>query len=256
MVKKPKESEHKGNHERWLLTYADMITLLMTFFIVMYAMSIADTSKMKKLAESLHDAFLGQGNPQLLKSDEMVMPKEGDAQANAGEGGKSEEARMGEVQDMLYEFIEKENLSTEISLEMEERGLVIRLSESMLFASGEDTIKADAYRKLAVVGKMLTTIPNYIRVEGHTDNVPIHGNNFRSNWQLSSERATRIVELLSSRHGDSPLRYSAIGYAEYRPLATNKTETGRAENRRVEIVILKTEFNRSEENRPAAVKFN
>ncbi len=228
----------------------------MTFFIVMYAMSIADTSKMKKLAESLHDAFLGQGNPQILKSDTEVMPKEGDALTNPGDEGKAEEVRMGQVQDLLYEYIEKENLSTEMSLEMEDRGLVIRMSESMLFASGEATIKADAYKKLGVIGKMLKTIPNYIRVEGHTDNMPIHSNNFRSNWQLSSERATRIVELLTSRQGENPMRYSTNGYAEYRPLATNTTEIGRAQNRCVEIVILKSELNRSEEDRPVALKFN
>ena len=238
-MKKNKEPEHKGNHERWLLTYADMITLLMTFFIVMYAMSIADSSKMKKLAESLHDAFLGQGNPQIIKSDELIMPKEGDAMTNPGESGKEEEIRLGEIQDMLYEYIEKENLAADMTVEMDDRGLIIRLSESMLFGSGEATIKPEAAKKLLTVAKLLQTVPNHIRVEGHTDNLPMHSGMFRSNWQLSSERATRIVEFLIARGGDKPARFSAVGYAEYRPLASNATERGRSNNRRVDIVIVK-----------------
>ena len=253
-MKKSKEPEHKGNHERWLLTYADMITLLMTFFIVMYAMSIADTSKMKKLADSLHDAFLGQGNPQMIKSRDIVAPKEGDALTNPGDSGKEEEVRMSEIQDKLYELIEKENLAAQIMVEMEDRGLVIRLSESMLFSSGEATVKADAYKKLNKVAKLLDAAPNYIRVEGHTDNLPIHSGLFRSNWQLSTERATHIVELLTVRAGEktSRSRFSAVGYAEYRPLATNATDIGRANNRRVDIVLLKARLNSSEENRPVS----
>ena len=251
MVKKKNESEHKGNHERWLLTYADMITLLMTFFIVMYAMSVADTSKMKKLAESLHDAFLGQGNPQMINSHAMISPKEGDALSESSDEGKVEDIRMGEVQDMLYEYIDKENLTNEVLVEMEDRGLVIRLSESMIFGSGEATIKPQALKKLVAVGKMLAGVPNYIRVEGHTDNIAVHTREFRSNWQLSSERATQVVEVLTTKCHLNPIRLCAAGYGEFRPIATNLTEGGRAQNRRVDIVLIKATFNSSEENRPA-----
>jgi chemotaxis protein MotB len=186
-------------------------------------------------------------------SDQQQPPRQGqDVNLDGSSVGAEEEVKMGEIQDMIYAYVEKENLSNDVSLDLEDRGLVIRLSEGLVFASGQATIKPSAYKKLITIGKMLTKIPNYIRIEGHTDNMPIHSATFRSNWQLSTERATQIAELLIYRSRVNPVRLSAIGYAEYRPIATNTTETGREQNRRVDIVLLRAQLNSVEENRPAA----
>jgi chemotaxis protein MotB len=254
MAKKLKEAEKKPNHERWLLTYADMITLLMTFFIVLYALSVADKKKFTELSKSLRIAFNG-GSTQMINLSNQAPPRQGtDFNLDGSGSGAEEEVKLGEIQDLIYAFIEKENLMNDVVIDMEERGLVIHLSEGLIFASGEATIKQQAYLKLITIGKMLTGVSNYIRVEGHTDNIPMHGPKFRSNWQLSTERATRIVELLVSRSKVNPLRLSAMGYAEYRPIATNLTETGRAQNRRVDIVLMRSILNTTEENRPVKLK--
>lgn len=241
MKRKP---EKEPNHERWLLTYSDLITLLMIFFIVLYAMSNIDKQKFQTMATSFNIA-LGDGKSASTAGIET---------ASSGNPtpiiptSPTEEEKLNSMKSTLDNYIKDENLTNNLSTVIEEKGLVITLKDTLLFDTSKTDVKNDAKKQLIKLGSILNKIPNYIRIEGHTDNIPIHSNDFNSNWQLSVIRATEVTELLINKSGLDPKRISAVGYGEFRPVADNKTETGRALNRRVNIVILDNKFNNTENN--------
>ena len=254
---KKEEPEKAPNHERWLLTYADMITLLLTFFIVLYALSMVDAKKMARLAESLRTAFNVSkstgASQQLIEMNGQVIPLPAPSvvsdENSPASSPQQEKLKLSETEDSLNDYSSKQGLLAELAVEMEEKGLVLRLSEAFLFESGRAEIKPTAIPKLVSIGKLLNKTTNYLRVEGHTDNIPIHSGQYRSNWQLSAERATRLTEALVEIAHVSAERFSAMGYGEHRPLASNATEKGRTKNRRVDIVILKNKYGGTEEDR-------
>lgn len=202
---------HKENLDRWLLTYADLITLLLAFFVMMYTLSQADAERFRSLARELGQIFSRQVRPR----DEL-------------QGLKEE----------LDRYIRQRELEGWVKAVKEERGLVIRIMTTSFFREGSAELTQDMKAVLDKLAPMLRRIPNFIQVEGHTDSKPIRNARFMSNWELSVARATAVVQYLIQRHGIPPERIAAMGYGEHRPIAPNDTELGRARNRRVEIVIL------------------
>jgi chemotaxis protein MotB len=238
---------HGGGHsssERWLLTYADMITLLLALFIVMYAMSSMDAKKYEQISQSLSSAFhiSSGGSDGALDSSNDALPAAGSQPILPG--GNPETQALKEMMVDMRERITKENgveASKGVSMSIDERGLVVSLANSSFFEPGEATLKADAKGPLKTIAGSLAFANRHVMVEGHTDNTPITTSRFPSNWELSTYRATTVVRTLITEHHLSPKRLSAAGYGEYYPVATNATAEGRAKNRRVDIVIVRSD---------------
>lgn len=242
----PPEPE-KDRSERWLLTYSDLITLLLIFFIILYTISKQDEAKFQTMAESLNSALTG--SKEIIGKSPGPVPIQGYEGLNL-EQVKTEAAeakKMKEIKQKLEELAKKEGLQSSMTVNIEERGIVIRIVDQVLFNSGYADLTPQANNILLGIGKILSTNKDqYIRIEGHTDNVPISNSNFASNWELSAARATNVLRLFADKVGIDSRLLSEIGYGEYRPVADNKTDAGRSKNRRVEIVILSSKFNQSE----------
>ena len=220
-----------SNRDRWLVSYADFITLLFAFFVVMYSAAQIDKRRAGQLATAIQTAFLQKGS---------LPPAASDGGGAAGASPHAQEPSDSEDQLALKHEIEQ-TLATEIAngevgVRNSNEGLVISLREVGFFDTGSDQIKASSVAAFAQLAKILREHGSYIRIEGHTDNIPIHNARFSSNWDLSTARATSTVRLLMHYQLD-PERMAAAGYAEYHPVATNTTPQGRAMNRRVDIVI-------------------
>ncbi|RJQ30992.1 MAG: chemotaxis protein MotB [Peptococcaceae bacterium] len=240
------QTEHggKAGHERWLLTYADLITLLMIFFVVMYALSNVDATKFKAIAETLSKALGGSGGAVLNSPGPSIVV------GQSGEVNIKDQAdeikQMEQIKQELMAFIQENNLSAQVSVVSEERGLVVSFQTPVLFALGSADLVPSAAVMIRKVGKILIGTQNYIRVEGHTDNLPINTSKYPSNWELSSARATKVVQELIKGIAFPPERLSATGYGEYRPRMPNNSEANRQLNRRVDLVVLKSKYERSE----------
>ena len=242
MARRRKSDEHE-NLERWLLTYADLITLLLAFFIVMYSMSKVDAKRFGRMQEALAGVLKG-GTVAIKKGDQMgALPGK----------GVLEVGHLKSLGEKVQESVQKLGDNKLISTEMTERGLVIHIMESALFREGSADLEPKAVATLDLVAKEIGDIPNHVRIEGHTDNKPINTARFPSNWELSSARATEVVKYLVNSHGVKPDRISALGYGEYRPLVANNGDEGRAKNRRVDIVVLTMEMTVTE---PTSDKYN
>lgn len=241
--------KEKDRSERWLITYADMITLLMIFFIVMYSLSKVDVAKFKTLAESLAAVF-GAGGMILDSPGPAVVPGSPPEQIR----DIVEKTQLEKLKKELEQYIEESGLSAKVSVTMEERGIVLSFQDNVLFELGSDKLTTQAREILDRVAPMLANTPNYIRVEGHTDNLPINTVRFPSNWELSAARATNVVQELIQIHGLQPQKMSAIAYGEYRPRAPNNNEINRQLNRRVDLIILRSKFSEAEPQ--ALARFN
>ena len=232
MARKKRHEEHE-NHERWLVSYADFITLLFAFFVSMYAISSVNEGKFRVLSDSLAIAF----NPTIYTSTKL---QEGPKFVNEQRSHVSEEFKdmsannYQKIQAALKEL----EVDKKLTLIAEENRVTIRISESMLFEPGTDKIMKEGYPVIDEVASVLRDLPNSIRIEGHTDNVPVNTERFPSNWDLSSARSISILKYLIARHSYEPRKLSALGFGEYRPLDTNDTPTGRFKNRRVDIMVL------------------
>jgi chemotaxis protein MotB len=248
-MRKKKPEEHE-NLERWLITYADLITLLLAFFILMYTMSKQDSKKYQEVAAHLKAIF--SGSTAVLATGNVAgkVPIE-----LSFKGGAENVAALKEqLEKELREIGDKGAGDTmqKISLISDERGLVVRAMEKAFFDTGKADLTSRARSALDGIAPVLKNMPNHVRVEGHTDNVPINTSEFRSNWELSVRRATEVVRCLIEQHGFPPDRISASGYAEYRPIASNDAPEDRAKNRRIEIVIIKTGEGENQPKQPVA----
>jgi chemotaxis protein MotB len=240
--------------ERWLLTYADMITLLLIFFVVMYALSNVDAQKFAAIAEALSRALGGGGGMVLnYPGPSVVQGSAGQQQDRLKElqdlqraVQAGEAARMEQVAARLQERLEQEGLAGRVTVSVEERGVVITFLDTVLFPIGSDELTPRAREILRRVGQELRELPNYVRVEGHTCDLPINNRRFPSNWELSVARATSVVQALIRDAGIPPARLSASGYGEYRPRVPNDSEAHRQLNRRVDLVILRTKYEATE----------
>jgi len=260
MARKKKHEEGHVNHERWLITYSDLITLLMIFFIIMYASSNVDAKKFKVVSESfrvaLGDGSSASGN-NVISSDNPInindMPQDvKDELAKAAAEAKAEAAekdKLTEVKGKIDSLLQGTGLQTSVGTVIEERGLVVSLKDTVLFDSGSSEVKTDRIATITEIGKILNTIDNYVRIEGHTDDVPIKGGLFKTNWELSVVRATTVTRMLIDQANVNEARLSALGYGQNRPIAANTTEEGKAKNRRVDIVVMDSKFNQVENNK-------
>jgi chemotaxis protein MotB len=246
-----KRERRKGNisRDRWLVSYADFITLLFAFFVVLYAFAKADQRKQAQVSESVEAAFqsLGIFPDATRQSNKSTRDATGAEQAAMpmdivmGVDVLSP-ARVKDDLERLHRDLEQ-RLSNQVathvvSMKMGRDGLVISLREAGFFNSGSATPKPETLPTLRLIAASLGRTPYDVRIEGHTDNIPIHTAEFDSNWELSSARATRIARLFIDLKAIPPDRISAAGYAEFHPLAGNDTAKGRAENRRVDLVVL------------------
>ena len=243
---KKKRHEQEGNNERWLITYSDLITLLLVFFIILYAFSKVDNKKYQNLASGFN-SFFGSGTG-ILNGGNSINITGGNVPQNSSGEEKSEGEMLSDLKQQVDGYLTSNSLNESISTDIDDRGLVISMSNSILFDSGTATIKSDNNLNLKTMGKLLNSMPNYIRIEGHTDNLPINNTKFKSNWELSVIRATNVAEILIDETGISPERISVLGYGEFRPIGDNSTAEGRAKNRRVDIIIMDTKFDKIEEN--------
>lgn len=248
-MKRRRQTSGKSNHERWLLTYSDLITLLMVFFVVMYALSSVNAKKFQSVALSLSHAMGGGGQSVLNEPGTSLAP---------GISGSSlieemqmtvdtkEASDLEKIRKELQAYIDENGLNDKVSVDLEERGVVLSFKDVALFALGSADLTQDARELINKTGQILKKAPQFIRVEGHTDNLPINTAQFPSNWELSVTRATRVVQELINEQNLSPDRLSAAGYGEFRPKSPNDTTQNRQQNRRVDIVVLKSKYETSE----------
>jgi chemotaxis protein MotB len=243
-----RREEKEPNHERWLLTYSDLITLLMIFFVIMYASSTVSTTKYKQLSQSLNIAFEGGGKSIIGNESGTTIIDPGTKVIDTPtvKSKVSEESQMEKVKKNVDSYLKQNGLSANVSTKIDERGLQVSLNSTLLFDIGKADVKSESVKKLVSIGKLLNTVDNYVRIEGHTDITPINNNEFSSNWQLSAIRATNVTELLISQAGILPQRISSVAYGENRPVADNTTELGKAKNRTVDIIILSSKFSKTE----------
>lgn len=244
---KKKKPEGHMNHERWLLSYSDFMTLLMILFVVMFAMSSVDQTKYKQLTESMRVAM--GGGKTIIGNESAVSIKDKSSQVNTEIKAEDEESKLEQLKSQVDKYLEQNGMKGSVSTQIDERGLVVSINDTLFFDSGRAEMKTEPQKKLIEIGKMVNQLDNYIRVEGHTDNVPISNGQFSSNWQLSSARAANVTEFLIASCGIQPQKLSAVGYGEYRPILDNSTEEGRAKNRRVDIIIVNSKFNKIENNK-------
>ena len=245
------------NEERWLLTYADMITLLMALFMVLFSMSVVNKSKLESLSSSLQEAFSGkimpggknihhsgasdkvdQSPPEPpIPAIQPVMAAE--AKKEQEQARKSEDDQLRKLKKQVDRYATSHNLKNKLVTEVAQRGLVIRLlTDKVAFDSGRADLKPQAEPVLHEVAKVVRRTRQPVMVEGHTDPVPIRAAQFPTNWELSTARASRVVRSLI-KGGVGRRRLGAAGYAWLHPIATNKTAGGRSRNRRVDIVLLR-----------------
>jgi chemotaxis protein MotB len=242
-----------GGHDaagmmRWLLTYADLITLMMAFFVIMYAMSKADTAKFNALKSTLAMAFRTDGSAaSLIYNQPGVQPVE---QVASMDGKKEIE----DFQDIIRKVQASVKDQRQVAFIVDERGLTVRFLDNILFDSGSAALRAEGHEMLDAVGTALKNSPRYVRVEGHADNLPINTVRFPSNWELSAARSIAVTRYLIDKHGADPRRLSSLGYGEFRPLYPNTSDENRAKNRRVDIVILRTERSGGEISVPDIIK--
>ncbi|MCI1944893.1 OmpA/MotB family protein [Clostridium luticellarii] len=249
---KKKKSDKKPDGLRWMLTYSDLITLLMIFFIVMYSMSQVDQTKYKQLSESLSIAM--GGGKTIIGEDNNSSIKNDVTQMDELDSSQDEEKKLEELKKKVDKYLQENGMSKNVSTSIDERGLVISMNDTLLFDTGKADIRPEFQQELTEMGKILNQLGNYIRIEGHTDNVPISNDEYSSNWKLSCDRASNVTEFLIMKSGIQPQKLSAIGYGEYRPIADNSSEAGKAKNRRVDIIILNSKFNAVEDNSSSSTK--
>jgi chemotaxis protein MotB len=258
-MRKKKPEEHV-NHERWLVSYADFITLLFAFFTSLYAISTVDAQKMGKMVFSTRAAFdvnffpsdkpvLGGSPPPVDQArnqqyridgtksmNSLITPMQKEKLFDTPDKKISPQTVKELMQDLRI-YIANAELEKMVRVKGTDKLLVVSLSEAAFFNSGESELRPESIHLLNSVGEKLLKFTLQIRVEGHTDNVPIHTDKFPSNWELSAARASTVVRHFIDEFAYPPDLLSAAGYASYRPIATNNTAEGRTQNRRIDIVL-------------------
>ncbi|MCR8644997.1 OmpA family protein [Paenibacillus sp. N1-5-1-14] len=253
MRRNKKKAEEHVNHERWLITYADLITLLLVFFIIMYAMSKVDVSKYDVLASALQhqfkqaETFLPKNNGiagKMSNTNSNQDQKQTDQMDQKNDKDKAEhekkEKELQEFKNKIDTYISEHQLDALINVADTKRGIAITLDDVFLFNSGQAVLKPPAFDILNKLATLLPGLKNKVSIEGHTDSVPVAtGSVFRDNWGLSSERALNVLRYLTQKNNLNPTQFVATGYADTVPKTDNDTAENRSKNRRVEIIILR-----------------
>jgi chemotaxis protein MotB len=247
-----KQPEPPENHERWLVSYADFITLLFAFFVVMFASSQTDKARAKQVSQAVEKA-LQDGHsvsvpPAVAKILGGTVDEKGIGNAMMkGPGGAQHAIKEGEPDKVLELLpslermnaeLEKEIQQGKVEVRLEPRGLIVSLRESAFFPSGTDRLAPESMPILQKIAEVIAPLPNAIQLEGHTDSVPIHNSRFRSNWELSCARGIALLDAMTERFELGRERFSVVGRADTMPVASNDTAEGRARNRRVDLIIV------------------
>ncbi|MBD3321844.1 MAG: OmpA family protein [Chitinivibrionales bacterium] len=232
MAGKRKKEEGKKGAPEYMLTYGDMMTLLLCFFVMLLAMSTIDPAKFHVAASSFQNAFSGvlEDFPSIVITKDILIPRL---------GGDEQNKRMAiDARRRIREVAKQENMQDGIKVKITDSGLAIKIADPIGFSVGSAEIRPEFIDLLYKLIKIINIDPNAkIRVEGHTDNTPISTQKFPSNWELSASRALNIVKFFAYNCGIDPARLSAVGYGEYRPVAPNDTPKNRQKNRRIEIYV-------------------
>lgn len=236
--RKPKE---KKNTQEWLTTYSDLVTLLLCFFVLLFSFSNIDAQKFQSIMNALQGSLgVMEGGTTTVDTPKITTAEE------------NEEEEFEELKQTIEDYAEEKGLKDDISLELEERGLVIRFMDSVFFDSGKADIKPESIEILHYIAQILNSEnfkEKHIKVEGHTDTDPIvHSTTYPTNWELSATRATNVLRFFVEEENIDGDRISSSGYSFYRPIAPNDTKENKTKNRRVDIVILKSSYEKWEPN--------
>ncbi|WP_082233571.1 flagellar motor protein MotS [Halobacillus massiliensis] len=257
MKRRDKTLKKTSGIPKWMSTYADMVTLILVFFVLLFSMSQINMVKFDAVAESFRNRMIFDFYPSPLEeanptekasieengesSNEFEEPVE--AHKLESENVVSQPDNLDEIIKEVERFLETNDLQDIISAERTDRGVVLVLQEQLLFKTGEADILKSGEPFLQKIGELLEQIPNYVKVEGHTDNRPISTYQYPSNWELSGARAGSVIRFVTSKNENiNPARLSAVGYADTRPSAPNNSEENWEKNRRVEIIILSSDY--------------
>lgn len=264
MSKKRKHDDHEEHvDESWLIPYADLLTLLLALFIVLYSMNSVDVKKFEEMSQAFSIALSNgsgvldfpainqQGHDPKKngkagddREDNKEQQEQQQTPSNLEELIKQEQAELEDLKKKIDAYIDKNGLTTDLETKLNMSQLLITISDNALFAPGQANIKPESEELAIAIATMLTQYPNYdVIVAGHTDDTPINNSQFRSNWDLSAMRAIRFLDVMLENNSLDRKRFSAIGYGEYHPVADNDTAANKAKNRRVEVSILHTYVN-------------
>ena len=267
--KKHQHSEEEEGGEAWLLPYSDLMTLLLAVFIVLFAVSNVDKAKVEKMSGAFKEIMM-TGGAGIFSGDSKkvgIFPDGGYPNINSKNYSqenaqtKNEATTDKDVQEFLGanemkdmealkaeidSELQSENVASSVTTSIDMRGLVISFNNAVLFDSGNAKVKEENEKALLEVAAMVNTTDNYIRIEGHTDDIPINSKIYASNWELSTARASSVVRLLIDKGNVSPERLSAVGYGEYKPVESNATPEGRAKNRRIDFIVMSEKYNNLE----------
>ena len=248
------------SHERWLVSYADFITLLFAFFVVLFASTQSDKTKAKQVSAAVdralrEGAFAPKVTP--IPGSDLKNKAQGDVMGHqlrtdphpVDKPNSSPAPDLAVSMQVLASELRQEIKDQKVKLKLEERGLIVGLEEAAFFASGEDTIKPASYPILEKLARVLGELPNPLRLEGHTDSIPIYTARFRNNWELSAARSIAMLRLLNERFRIEAGRMAVVGYADTEASEPDITPEGRARNRRVDIVIVSQQGMQAEPQR-------
>ncbi|WP_462410710.1 flagellar motor protein MotB [Neobacillus sp. Marseille-QA0830] len=230
------DNEHEEHtDESWLIPYADLLTLLLALFIVLYAASTIDKEKYQSIMESFQSELTGTQIEEKKAGLSPTLPK---ADAEQEETGENNDKELNVLKQQLESYINANNLQSSVTLQETEKGIEVSLKEVVLFDSGRAELKERSYQTLNGIVGLINTVPNPINIEGHTDNVPAHNTSYASNWELSAARAASVLHYFETQQV-APSRMQFSGYGEFKPLYPNDSDEHRQANRRVTIVILR-----------------
>ena len=215
----------QASHHRWLLSYADLMTLLFSLFVVLFSSAYAGQKKAQDIAKSIREAF----GERAVTAAAVVAAKPMPPPADAG---------LLPVKNLLDQRLKLAIQTGKTEISLESRGLVIHLKDVSFFTPGDSDIRSEAYEIIGRIARVIGPLPNYVTVEGHSDGTTIHNSRFHDNWELSAARSVSMLRYLSAMYSIPQQRLSATAFADTRPLSDNVSASGRAQNRRVDIVIL------------------
>lgn len=248
MARKKKKHKHEDEHmdESWLVPYADLLTLVLALFIVLFAMSSVDAQKFQQLARAFNSTFTGGTSvleyPSPTPNGEMGpldVQKDRTPQEDEEAQKQIEQKKLKEIQEKVNAYIKENKLETKLKTTLTDEGLLITILNDIFFDSGSADIRNKDKQLASEISELLVmNPPRNIIVSGHTDNVPINNSEYDSNWHLSVMRAVNFMKILIANEKLDPMAFSAKGFGEYTPVATNNTKAGRQKNRRVEVLVL------------------
>ncbi|MBU3105302.1 flagellar motor protein MotB [Clostridium gasigenes] len=244
MARKKKQQEGGLTGDEWLATYADCITLLLTFFVLLYAMSSVEQEKLDSLSQAFKTVMAGESGDTIMKYDLYngtvpLIGGEADIETPVDDAATAQQ----QMYDNVKKFVEENDLEEVVEIINSERGIVIQLRDNILFETSSSILRGDSKEVLGKINSLIGSVPNQILVEGHTDNRVINTSKFPSNWELSVDRSVNVVRYFIENMGQNPARFSAAGYGEYQPVAANDSEENMAKNRRVDILIMAIDNN-------------